>query len=673
MPENGGVSARIGVCKTRRRLVPKRSLECRRMQRVMACRSAMWTAKRPCAGADKAPRRPKVVARTAGGANHELSMDVLSTWRRATAVCFDMDCTCSEDDSLDGLAEFAGKGEEVKKITDMAMNGEMGLEEALVKRLQIINPTPQMIKDFLIARPPESRLTPGIKELVNNLQNRGISVYIISGGFRPLALPFAKLLNIPPENVYANRIYFTTDDETGMPTVYAGYDKEQPTAKQGGKPEAIKALRSKHPLEDVVMIGDGITDLEAARMPGGADLFIGYGGVVERKEVRESADFYITDFSVLTKTLTNHQVAFVGSGAWACSAANLVAKNCMAREDFESNVRMWVYEEEVDGRMLTEIINEDHENVKYLPGIKLEKNIVAYPDLDDVINEADIIVFCVPHQFVHRICKQMVGKIRQDAVAISLTKGMRLRSDGAQLISDMIRRKLGIDCSVLMGANIAEEIGKGELSEATIGYKWPENARLFQEMFQSDSFLVETVQDVEGAELCGTLKNVVALATGIVKGLGYGSNTKAAIMRAGMSEMRRLAKRLYYTVQDETFFMSCGLADLIATCEGGRNQRVAKAFAEMNGEKTLGQLEEEMLKGQKLQGELTSDEVQAVLRAKGWENDFPLFTTVNRIIHGQLPIQFITQYQHIAGFEAVEPSSDEVESAIEDAFTVLKV
>ena len=639
----------------------------------MALRSAVWTSKSPCLKARKTPGRRKVAVRTAGGGNHELSMDVLSTWRRATAVCFDMDCTCSQDDSLDGLAEFAGKGEEVKKITDMAMNGEMGLEEALVKRLQIINPTPQMIKEFLAAHPPESRLTPGIKDLVSNLQKRGISVYIISGGFRPLALPFAKLLNIPPENVYANRIYFTTDDETGMPTVYAGYDTEQPTAKQGGKPEAIKALRSKHPLEDVVMIGDGITDLEAARMPGGADLFIGYGGVVERQEIRESADFYITDFSVLTKTLANHQVAFVGSGAWACSAANLVARNCKQREDFEEDVRMWVYEEEVDGRMLTEIINQDHENIKYLPGIKLEENVVAYPNLDDVISEADIIVFCVPHQFVHSICKQMVGKVRQDAIAISLTKGMRLRSDGAQLISDMIRRKLGIDCSVLMGANIAEEIGKGELSEATIGYKWPENARLFQEMFQSDSFLVETVQDVEGAELCGTLKNVVALAAGFVKGLGYGSNAKAAIMRAGMSEMRRLAKRLYFTVQDETFFMSCGLADLIATCEGGRNQRVARAFAELNGQKTLGMLEEEMLKGQKLQGELTSNEVQAVLRAKGWELDFPLFTTVNRIIHGSLPVEFITQYQRLSEVEAVEPSSDAVDSAIEDAFTALKV
>mmetsp|Transcript_4997 Transcript_4997/g.17708 ORF Transcript_4997/g.17708 Transcript_4997/m.17708 type:complete len:120 (+) Transcript_4997:1-360(+) len=119
--------------------------------------------------------------------------------------------------------------------------------------------------------------------------------------------------------------------------------------------------------------------------------------------------------------------------------------------------------------------------------------------------------------------------------------------------------------------------------------------------------------------------------------------------------------------------MSCGLADLIATCEGGRNQRVAGAFAELSGQKTLGMLEEEMLKGQKLQGELTSNEVQAVLRAKGWELDFPLFTTVNRIIHGQLPVEFITQYQRISEVEAVEPSSDAVESAIEDAFTALKV
>lgn len=141
--------------------------------------------------------------------------------------------------------------------------------------------------------------------------------------------------------------------------------------------------------------------------------------------------------------------------------------------------------------------------------------------------------------------------------------------------------------------------------------------------------------DIEGCELCGTLKNIVALSAGFIDGLGCGANTKAVILRIGLSEMRRFAKALYPSVQDETLMESCGIADLIATCLGGRNRRVAEAFTKEQGKRSFTELEADLLSGQKLQGVLTSNEVQSVLVARGWLQQFPLFVAVNDIVNGR--------------------------------------
>ena len=95
--------------------------------------------------------------------------------------------------------------------------------------------------------------------------------------------------------------------------------------------------------------------------------------------------------------------------------------------------------------------------------------IVKFTSPQDAVRDADVLIFCVPHQFAHAVCRQLRGITASGAVAISLTKGMRVRPEGPQLVSEMMRKSLGADCSVLMGANIAKDIGAGQLSEATIG------------------------------------------------------------------------------------------------------------------------------------------------------------------------------------------------------------
>lgn len=120
------------------------------------------------------------------------------------------------------------------------MNGQMSLEEAITERLSIINCTPADIQRFLTTYPAESRLVPGAKQLITTLQARGIAVYLISGGFRELCLPIAKAMGVPYAHVYANRMNWQVDDETGMPTKLVGFDERELTGHGMGKPRVIE-------------------------------------------------------------------------------------------------------------------------------------------------------------------------------------------------------------------------------------------------------------------------------------------------------------------------------------------------------------------------------------------------------------------------------------------------
>uniref|UniRef100_A0A0D9YKP0 Glycerol-3-phosphate dehydrogenase [NAD(+)] n=1 Tax=Oryza glumipatula TaxID=40148 RepID=A0A0D9YKP0_9ORYZ len=321
-------------------------------------------------------------------------------------------------------------------------------------------------------------------------------------------------------------------------------------------------------------------------------------------------------------------VAVIGSGNWGSVASRLIASNTAKLPSFHDEVRMWVFEEILPtGKKLSESINQANENCKYLPGIKLGANVIADPDLENAVKDANMLVFVTPHQFVEGICKKLVGKLRPGTEGISLIKGM--------------------------------EIAVEKFSEATIGYKKDkEVATRWAKLFATPYFLVSVVEDIEGVELCGTLKNVVAIAAGLVDGLDMGNNTKAAIMRIGLREMRAFSKLLSPTVRDNTFFESCGVADLITTCLGGRNRRVAEAFARNGGKRSFDELEAEMLHGQKLQGVSTAKEVYEVLTYRGWQELFPLLSTVHEICIGQLPPTSIVEYsEHTPNLSIINGSN----------------
>lgn len=222
------------------------------------------------------------------------SKEVLQLWRTADAVCFDVDSTVCVDEGIDELGKFCGAGKAVAEWTARAMGGSVSFEEALAARLSLFKPSLSQVQDFLEKRPP--RLSPGIDELVKKLKANNKNVYLISGGFRHMINPIASVLGIPPENISANQLLFKSSGE------FLGFDANEPTSRSGGKAAAVQQIRKAHAYKVLAMIGDGATDLEA-RQPGGADLFICYGGVQLREAVAAKADWLVLNFKDLINSL----------------------------------------------------------------------------------------------------------------------------------------------------------------------------------------------------------------------------------------------------------------------------------------------------------------------------------------------------------------------------------
>ena len=335
---------------------------------------------------------------------------------------------------------------------------------------------------------------------------------------------------------------------------------------------------------------------------------------------------------------------------------------------------------------LTTLINKFHENVKYLPDIPLPTNIVANPSIEDAVKDSTILVFNLPHQFIDKTCNMLEGKIVPYARAISCIKGVDVGHKGIKLLSEHIGERLGIYCGALSGANIATEVALEKWCETTVAYdpppvdsthptpagspqgsrpgtpstpnkpsitmtpvdgvngngKRPLSSRLqplpneypplnhenMKKLFHRPYFHVALTTDVAGVSLGGALKNIVALAAGFVDGLGWGDNAKSAVMRRGALEEIKFGKMFFGdSFQDDTIKAeSCGIADIITSCSGGRNERCAKLSVQRGV--SINEIEKTELNGQMLQGTSTAYDVHSFLKTVGKEKEFPLFTAV---------------------------------------------
>lgn len=200
-------------------------------------------------------------------------------------VFFDVDSTLA---AIEGIDWLAGDNPEIARLTDAAMNGEIAVEDVYARRLDMIRPSRQDVE--ALSREYVKSLVPGAEEVVRRLRELGISVHLVTGGLAPAVLPLAQHLGVRPGAVHAVGIRF---DDEGR---YLDFDRRSPLARSGGKERVIRDVRIREKGR-TAFVGDGITDLEARAA---VDLFIGFGGVVTRPVVREGADHYIEERSLLS-------------------------------------------------------------------------------------------------------------------------------------------------------------------------------------------------------------------------------------------------------------------------------------------------------------------------------------------------------------------------------------
>jgi len=352
--------------------------------------------------------------------------------------------------------------------------------------------------------------------------------------------------------------------------------------------------------------------------------------------------------------------AVVGAGSWGTTVAKMIAMNTAKLKKWNTEVKLQLIDEmvvtdqdlyklkdtllqtngtgviEADsvGSRLSKIINSQHVNAKYLPRVPLPTNIVAEPDMRVAISDADIIVLGVPDQFVKSSCALVKRFLKPGARIIVLSKGMEFENNALVPVSEVVTRALGIDSDqvcVLMGANIAIEVAVEKFSESTLGCRRTEDLAWLKPIFEQPFFRIGAVTNVEGPQLCGALKNVIAIGKGLIAGQGASANTISALMRIGMKEMRGIITE-FYDVPERVWWESCCFADVITTCLAGRNQHVAEQFARRGGHVSFEMLEAELLNGQRLQGTVTAVPVHKLLVHNGWTNKYPFFEAVYKVV-----------------------------------------
>ena len=254
------------------------------------------------------------------------------------------------------------------------------------------------------------------------------------------------------------------------------------------------------------------------------------------------------------------KIGVLGAGSWGTALTFELSNR-------GHHVTVWsIAQDEVD------MLNSEHEQKVKLPGVKLPAEVQATTDLQRVIEGKDLLVLAVPSPFTRSTARSMKPFVSENQLIVSVAKG--IEADSLLTLTQIIEEEIP-QCrtAVLCGPTHAEEVGKGMPTAIVAGSRSREDAVYVQDIFMSEVFRVYTSPDVLGMQVGAALKNVVALAAGIADGLGYGDNTKAALITRGITEIARLGIAMGGKV--ETFTGLTGIGDLIVTCASmhSRNRR----------------------------------------------------------------------------------------------------
>ncbi|RKD34324.1 NAD(P)H-dependent glycerol-3-phosphate dehydrogenase [Thermohalobacter berrensis] len=254
------------------------------------------------------------------------------------------------------------------------------------------------------------------------------------------------------------------------------------------------------------------------------------------------------------------KIGILGGGSWGTALAVLLAKKGY-------DIDLWIRNKEQ-----CDNINFSKENVKYLPGVIIPNNVKILNDIEKVVLDKEIIVLAVPSHAVRETLKKIKNKVDKEKTIVNVSKG--IECDTLMRISEIVDEEIpNINYAVLSGPSHAEEVAKDIPTTIVTASKKKKVAEYIQEVFMTPKFRVYTNPDVIGVELGGSLKNVIALGAGISDGLGYGDNTKAALMNRGIIEISRLGEKM--GANKNTFAGLSGIGDLIVTCTSmhSRNRR----------------------------------------------------------------------------------------------------
>ena len=261
------------------------------------------------------------------------------------------------------------------------------------------------------------------------------------------------------------------------------------------------------------------------------------------------------------------RVTVIGSGSWGTALAVMLDK-------YGHDVTIWSWKEEE-----AQAIRDDHEHKEYLPGIEIKESIKIVTDPKEAISGAEIVLSAIPSKFVRSSILNFAPFFNESQIIVNVAKGFE---DNTLLRLSEVIEECVPQCAVctLVGPSHAEEVGRGVPTACVISCKDMEVAKMVQNEFVNPTFRLYTNDDMIGMEVGAALKNVIALAAGISDGLGFGDNTKAALMTRGITEIGRLGVAM--GAKAETFAGLSGIGDLIVTCTSmhSRNRRAGIMLGE---------------------------------------------------------------------------------------------